>query len=136
MSLSDLALIGNCQLSALVSRSGNIAWCCMPRFDSAPVFASLLDELDGGSFTICPADKSAGIQRYLPNTNVVETTFRSSDGMFRILDFAPRFVQFDRSFRPTKLIRMVEPLSGTPRICVRCEPTLGWSRVKPRAEFG
>jgi len=108
----------------------------MPRFDSPPVFASLLDELDGGAFTICPADQSAGIQRYLPNTNVVETTFHSSDGSFRILDFAPRFLQFDRSFRPTKLVRMVEPLSGTPRICVRCEPVLGWSRLRPRREFG
>ena len=136
MSLSDLALIGNCQLSALVSRSGSITWSCMPRFDSPPVFASLLDDLDGGDFSIHPADGSIGTQRYIPNTNVLETTFSSGDGSFRVLDFAPRFLQFERSFRPTKLVRIVEPLSGTPRICVRCEPILGWSRLRPRREFG
>jgi GH15 family glucan-1,4-alpha-glucosidase len=136
MSLSDLALIGNCQVSALVSRSGRIVWSCMPRFDSAPVFASLLDDLDGGGFTIAPADGTDGTQRYIPNTNVVETTFSTSDGKFRILDFAPRFIQFDRSFRPTKLIRIVEPISGTPRIRVRCDPVLGWSRKRPGREVG
>jgi alpha,alpha-trehalase len=61
MYLSDLALIGNCQHSALVSRSGSVVWSCMPRFDSPPLFASLLDELDGGSFCIAPADGSAGV---------------------------------------------------------------------------
>ena len=36
MSQLDYGLIGNCQISALVEKSGKIAWCCMPRFD-APV---------------------------------------------------------------------------------------------------
>jgi GH15 family glucan-1,4-alpha-glucosidase len=108
----------------------------MPRFDSPPIFASLLDDLDGGAFAIEPADGTAGTQRYISNTNVVETTFTTRDGKFRILDFAPRFIQFDRSFRPTKLIRIVEPISGTPRIRVRCDPVLGWSRKKPGREVG
>jgi len=136
MALDELALIGNCQLSALVDRSGSIVWSCMPRFDSPPVFASLLDEKEGGSFTIRPADGRAGVQRYLPNTNVVETRFESADGSFRVLDFAPRFILFDRSFRPTKLVRIVEPLSGTPRIRVHCDPILGWSRKRPAREVG
>ena len=44
MVLRDLGLIGNCQVSALVRRDGAIVWSCMPRFDSPPVFAQLLDE--------------------------------------------------------------------------------------------
>ncbi len=136
MSLSDIALIGNCQLSALVSRSGGLVWACMPRFDSEPVFAALLDASDGGEFTIGAADGRPGIQKYIPNTNVVETRFDSADGSFRILDFAPRFIMFDRSFRPTKLVRIVEPISGTPRIRVRCDPVIGWGRQRPRREFG
>ncbi|MFN2377482.1 MAG: glycoside hydrolase family 15 protein [Candidatus Binatia bacterium] len=136
MHLDELALIGNCQISALVARSGAIVWSCMPRFDSAPVFASLLDAEDGGAFTICAADGSEGVQRYLPNTNVLETRFASPDGAFRVLDLAPRFALFERSFRPTKLVRIVEPLQGTPRIRVRCEPVLGWTRKKPARDFG
>ncbi|MBL8608798.1 MAG: glycoside hydrolase family 15 protein [Myxococcales bacterium] len=136
MRLNQLGLIGNCQISALVSRGGSIVWSCMPRFDAPPVFASLLDEGAGGSFDISPADGSHGVQRYLPNTNVLETRFESDGSAFRVLDFAPRLVQYARSFRPTKLVRIVEPLLGTPRIRVRCRPTLGWSRKEPRREHG
>ncbi len=136
MPLADLGLIGNCQLSALVDGGGAIVWSCMPRFDSPPLFAALLDEHAGGRFAIGPADGSMGRQRYLPNTNVLETRFDGPDGAFRILDFAPRFLRFERAFRPTKLVRIVEPLSGTPRIRVRCEPILGFGRATPRRDFG
>ena len=136
MRLDKLALIGNCQISALVSCDGAIVWCCMPRFDSPPVFASLLDSERGGRFAISPADGSMGVQRYLPNTNVLETRFDSSSGSFRVIDFAPRFIQYARSFRPTKIVRIVEPLSGTPRIRVRCRPVLGWSGAEPWREYG
>ena len=136
MELDDLGLIGNCQISALVRRDGAIVWSCMPRFDSPPVFASLLDDEDGGRLAVGPADGALGVQRYLPNTNVLETLFEGPEGAIRVLDFAPRFVQHERSFRPTKLVRVVEPLSGTPRIRVTCDPVLGWSRARPRRELG
>ena len=38
----DLALIGNCAISALVDKRGAIVWCCAPRFDGDPIFHSLL----------------------------------------------------------------------------------------------
>lgn len=136
MLLEDLALVGNCQISALVQRSGAIVWCCMPRFDSEPVFGALLDEANGGHFTIGAPDGRPGVHRYLENTNVLETTFEDDAGSFRVLDFAPRFSQYDRMFRPTQLMRIVEPLRGTPRMCVRCEPRLGWSRKTPVAQHG
>ncbi len=136
MSLSELGLIGNCQVAAHVRNDGAIVWCCLPRFDSPPVFGALLDEAEGGRFSISPADQSRGVQSYIANTNVLETRFESSDGAFRVLDFAPRFVQYDRSFRPTKLVRIVEPISGTPRIRVLCDPILGWSKRRPPREHG
>jgi GH15 family glucan-1,4-alpha-glucosidase len=134
--LEELGLIGNCQLSALVRRDGAIVWSCMPRFDSEPVFAALLDERGGGLFAIAPADGRPGVQRYLPNTNVLETRFDTADGAFRVIDFAPRFMLHERSFRPTKLVRIVEPLSGTPRVRVCCNPVRGWSHARPQREYG
>jgi len=131
MLLEDLGLIGNCQFSALVHHGGEVVWCCLPRFDSEPVFSTLLDSDDGGRFRISPASGEMGTQRYLPNTNILETTFQNSTGSFRVLDFAPRFLQFGRAFRPTQLIRIVEPIQGTPRISVVCEPRLGWSKKRP-----
>jgi GH15 family glucan-1,4-alpha-glucosidase len=124
-------MIGNCQYSALVHRSGEIVWCCLPRFDSEPVCSTLLDEQDGGRYRIGPADGEPGTQRYLPNTNILETSFHTANGSFRVIDFAPRFLQFGRAFRPTQLLRIVEPLEGTPRIAVVCEPKLGWSKRRP-----
>src|SRR5690349_17658934 len=113
MMLDGMGLIGNCQCSALVDVRGSIVWSCLPRFDSPPVFSTLLDEKDGGHFTIAPATPIAGVQRYIENTNVLVTRFESADGAFRVIDFLPRFLQFERTFRPTKIIRIVEPLSGT-----------------------
>ncbi len=136
MSLSDLGLIGNCQLAALVRNDGAVVWCCLPRFDSEPVFGALLDEAEGGSFVVRAAGDSRGVQRYLPNTNVLETRFQGSDGAFRVIDFAPRFVQHERSFRPTKIVRIVEPLAGTPRIRVSCNPVCGWSKRRPVRDVG
>ena len=136
MQLEDYGVIGNCQYAALIERTGAVGFCCWPRFDSEPVFAKLLDKDDGGAFTIQPADGSLGTQRYFDNTNVLETRFDAPDGSFRIIDFAPRFIQYDRSFRPTKLVRIVEPISGTPRITIKCDPRLGWSKQVPQREIG
>jgi GH15 family glucan-1,4-alpha-glucosidase len=129
--LEDLGVIGNCQFSALVDNRGEVVWCCLPRFDSEPVCSTLLDSENGGRFRIGPAGGETGAQRYLPNTNILETTFRTPTGSFKVTDFAPRFLQFGRAFRPTQLIRIVEPTEGTPRIAVICDPKVGWSRERP-----
>jgi GH15 family glucan-1,4-alpha-glucosidase len=131
MRLEDLGLIGNCQFSALIHNSGEVVWCCLPRFDSEPVCSTLLDSQEGGRFRIGPAGGETGTQHYLPNTNILETTFQTSSGSFRVIDFAPRFLHYDRAFRPTQLFRIVEPIEGTPRIAVVCEPKLGWSKERP-----
>jgi len=136
MRLEDLGVIGNCQFSALIHNSGEIVWCCLPRFDSEPVCSTLLDSEAGGRFRIGPANGEIGTQRYLPNTNILETLFQTPTGSFRVIDFAPRFLQFGRAFRPTQLIRIVEPVEGTPRITVVCEPRLGWSKEKPSVTHG
>jgi GH15 family glucan-1,4-alpha-glucosidase len=136
MRLEALGVIGNCQFSALVDNKGEVVWCCLPRFDSEPVFSTLLDHEDGGRFRIGPAGGEAGTQRYLPNTNILETTFQTPAGSFKVTDFAPRFLQAGRTFRPTRLFRIVEPIEGTPRISVVCEPKLGWSKGLPSVVQG
>ena len=134
--LEDLGVIGNCQFSALIHNSGEIVWCCLPRFDSEPVCSTLLDREEGGRFRIGPGTGETGTQHYLPNTNILETTFQTTTGSFRVIDFAPRFLQFGRAFRPTQLMRIVEPIEGTPRIAVVCEPRLGWSRARAATTQG
>jgi len=134
--LEHIGVVGNCQFAALIERSGAVVFCCLPRFDSEPVFSTMLDEQDGGTFVVGAADGSPGVQRYLDNTNVLETRFTTPEGTFRVLDFAPRFQQFERMFRPTKLIRIVEPIAGTPSVRIVCDPRLGWSKQRPRRDAG
>jgi GH15 family glucan-1,4-alpha-glucosidase len=134
--LEHLGLIGNGQYAAQVAADGDVVWCCLPRFDSQPILAGLLDEARGGRFQVGPATGDAGRQSYLPNTNVLVTEFEDAQGAFRVLDFAPRFEQHQRAFHPTQLFRILEPTRGTPRVRVRCEPVLGWSGQRGERVLG
>lgn len=119
----DFGIIGNCNYIAHVKTDSNIVWMCWPRFDSSFIFGSLLDKQRGGEFSIKPAQASfQSHQYYIENTNILRTEINSSDGKYRITDFAPRFFQLDRYYRPLMLIRKLEPLSGSPRVKVVCNP--------------
>jgi len=82
-------LIGNCRSSALVSRNGSIDWCCLPDFDSPSIFARLIDEEKGGSFSILPLGNYQITQTYLDHTNILKTTFTAREASFEVIDFMP-----------------------------------------------
>ena len=126
---SDLAIIGNCSYSALL-RQGSVEWMCWPRPDSSFVFGPLLDRERGGAFTVEGVGAEKVRQEYLENTNVLRTVFTGPEGEFELLDFAPRFFQFDRAFKPLLLVRILRPLSGEPRARVRCVPTYDYGLVE------
>jgi GH15 family glucan-1,4-alpha-glucosidase len=134
--LRATGLIGNCQYAAHANAWGEIVWLCMPRFDSEPIFGKLIDAESGGHFRIAPPAGGEGAQRYETNTNILVTTFADASGSFRVIDFAPRFEHNGRSFRPTQLVRIVEPISGTPQVRVDIAPVLGFSKKAPQVEQG
>src|SRR5688500_6615600 len=84
--LSDYALIGNCRSAALVSKYGSIDWCCLPEFDSPSIFAAILDRQKGGHFCIAPTKPYRSIQKYIEQSNVVETHFITDEGEVRLTD--------------------------------------------------
>ncbi len=130
------ALIGNCSFQALVNHQAKIDWLCWPRFDSSPVFGSLLDEEKGGFFAIQPAEDSwESTQEYIPNTNIVRTTFKSSRGSFEVVDFAPRFRQFERHYKPNMVVRRIRRISSEPLVRVQCRPTYDYARIFPAARL-
>jgi GH15 family glucan-1,4-alpha-glucosidase len=142
MSQLDYGVIGNCQTSALVDRSGKVVWCCMPRFDSPSIFTSLLGNDEAGFWSIEPASpagdggaaqKWESRQNYMRNTNVLVTHYSSSSGdQFEVIDFMPRFERDYSYYRPPHLIRVVRPLKGTPRVVVKCRPKLEYGKEAPR----
>ena len=125
---ASLGIIGNCSTTALVSR-GSIEWLCWPRPDSSFVFGPLLDREKGGEFTVEGVDADTITHGYVENTNVLRTIFSGPDGSFELLDFAPRFVLYNRAFKPSMLLRIIRPLEGDPRAIVRCRPVYDYGRI-------
>src|ERR1700753_1283460 len=122
----DLAMIGNCAISALVDATAHVVWCCMPRFDSTPVFDALLQSANGvpesGAMAIDIEGVARSEQSYDHGTAILRTRMWDAQGQcVEIVDFAPRFVTRDRVFRPAQLVRRIRPLSGRPatRVTVR-----------------
>ncbi|MEN0006518.1 MAG: glycoside hydrolase family 15 protein [Bacteroidota bacterium] len=133
----NYGIIGNCSYLALVGTNGNIGWMCWPRFDSSFIFGTLLDDDKGGEFSISPEwETYTSTQAYLPNSNILETTFDCEDGKYKIIDFAPRFHQYERFYKPLMLIRKVVPLEGRPRIRVVCNPVGEYGQTQPSKVFG
>jgi GH15 family glucan-1,4-alpha-glucosidase len=130
----DLAVVGNCAWAGLLDRRARLVWACLPRFDSDPVFPALLDDRPGhdGTFTIDLVDLAESEQHYDGNTAVLVTVLRDrSGGALELRDFAPRFSNQGRMFRPTMLIRRVRTLRGEPRARVFVRPRCAWGAQRP-----
>jgi len=121
----DLAVVGNGRIAALVGTRGQLVWWCFPRFDSDPIFCRLIAGDEEKGFCDVLLDLQMRTQsRYLRNTACVVTLLTSEDGaQIRITDFAPRLRNFERLLRPPQLMRIIEPVSGLPRITIRVRPT-------------
>lgn len=121
--LYNSGIIGNCNFIAHVHKSTNINWLCWPTFRDNFVFGCLLDKNKGGEFNIrLQGDNVYSKQYYLENTNILVTEVHSDQGSFKVTDFAPRFEQYERFYKPLMLIRIVEPLAGNPKVKVTCSP--------------
>lgn len=134
----DLALIGNCTIGALIDSRANIAWGCFPRFDADPVFCALLKESDDyGFFAVELADCERTEQHYLENTAILLTRFYDRHGgAVEVTDFAPRFGQYGRLFRPMMLVRRIRRLGGSPRLTVRLRPACDNGAARPAVTQG
>lgn len=129
----EFVVIGNCKSAALIDAVGTINWLCLPDFDSPSAFCSILDKKRGGFFKIRVDHTFQITQRYIPNTNIAETTFSGNNGVFQILDFMPRYKEERRTYHcPPEVIRYVRVISGAPRLKVDYNPSLGYGQYETK----
>ncbi|HVM17515.1 MAG TPA: glycoside hydrolase family 15 protein [Gaiellaceae bacterium] len=130
--IEEYAALGDGRTVALVERGGSVDWLCAPNLDSPAVFARLLDRDRGGAFRVAPARPGEARRRYLPGTNVLETTHETPDGRVRVTDaltlpaagLAPQ----------RELVRLVEGVAGEVEVAVELEPRFGYGLERTRLE--
>ncbi|HEX5936102.1 MAG TPA: glycoside hydrolase family 15 protein [Actinomycetota bacterium] len=126
--IRDYAAIGDGRTVALVALDGSIDWLPLPNLDSPSVFGAILDVGRGGRFTLEPEVPSTAARRYLPDTNLLETTFTTDAGVVRVVDgmlFHEPGLSGDR-----ELVRQVEGLAGSTPMRWSVEPRFGYAAAR------
>jgi GH15 family glucan-1,4-alpha-glucosidase len=135
--ISDHGLIGNGRTAALVNGRGSIDWCCFPRFDSSSIFASILDEEKGGSFSLSPTGAFESRQHYLTDTNVLETQFIVKNAKAKLIDLftvGPHEESRLHLNAPNEILRIVECLDGSLEMEMKFEPSPDFGRKRIKIE--
>ncbi len=146
--IADYAFVSDCEVCALIAPTGNVEWMCAPRFDSPSIFGAMLDR-DAGMFSLAPAGTAvpAG-RRYLPGTNIVETTWGTKTGWLitrDVLLVGPWRHDRERSHThrrsPTDydaehvLLRTLRCVNGTVNMHMECDPIHDYGRAPAHWEY-
>ncbi|MDB5817535.1 MAG: glycoside hydrolase 15-related [Rhizobacter sp.] len=140
--IGDYALIGDMRGCALVAIDASIDWLCFERFDNTPVFVGLLDAGAGGSCSIdIGAASEQGSRRYLPDTNILQTTLVGDSGRLVVTDFMAVRIKpgvqdtGEDSEASHALVRCLACVTGAVEFVLRIEPGFDWGRKPGEPEL-
>ena len=134
--IGDHAIVGDARTAALVDGTGAVVWMCLPRFDSPPVFASLLDAESGGRFRLGPPRWSDRRRRYVDGTPVLETTFTCDGGVVRVRAHVPvaeERVKTARAWPDARIVFTARCLEGEVELELVCDPRPDFGRASVRS---
>jgi GH15 family glucan-1,4-alpha-glucosidase len=132
--IADYALLSDCKSAALVSKGGSVDWLCFPRFDRPSVFGRLLDA-SAGHWSIRPSGDADVGRRYVDETMVLETTFRTETGTVTLVD-ALAVGRNERGHElgagaPSVLLRRVTGVNGEVELDLEFAPRPEYGLVHP-----
>ena len=123
------SLLSDQRTAAIATPGGRITWLCVPRVDSAAVFAEIVGGPTAGHFSVEPTDRAAATgQRYAVDSFVLETTWPEMS-VTDYLDCSNGRPQ--RLAGRSDLLRVV---SGSGTAEVEFAPRLDFGRVPTRLE--
>jgi GH15 family glucan-1,4-alpha-glucosidase len=124
--IENYGIIGDLHTVALVGMDGSIDFMCAPRFDSASVFAALLDDEGGGRFQLAPLlEEAQRKQLYLPDTCVLLTRFLGEEGVAEVSDFMP----VEDGGQAHNVVRRAKTVRGEVRFRMVCQPRFDYARA-------
>lgn len=123
--IENYGVIGDLNTVALIGLNGSIDFMCFPDFDSPSIFASMLDQENGGFFQIVPVQvETKNKQLYLPDTNVLLTRFLSEEGVGELTDFMP----VEEVYEGHVLMRRLTNVRGKALYKMKCNPRFDYGR--------
>jgi GH15 family glucan-1,4-alpha-glucosidase len=122
------AALGDGNTVALVALDGAIDFLSLPQMHCPTALAALLDAERGGAFVLRPTAKFDAERRYLDRTNVLETTYRTNDGVVRVTEALNMRGGGQLPWR--ELARRVECVSGRVDLEWSVDARPDWGRAR------
>ncbi len=134
--ISDYGIIGNLRTIALVGRDGSIDWLGFPYLDSPSVFGALLDDGQGGRFSLSPTGDWDSVAEYVPDTNILITRFRTRTGEAQLTDFMPVPIggRSEREAEEHEIYRRVTVSKGDLEFAMVFDPRFDYARQSTSKE--
>ena len=145
--IAEYAFIADLEVTALIAPSGNVEWLSVPRPDAPSVFGAILDR-SAGTFRLGPAELFAPAgRRYIPGTNILETTWHTSTGWLVVRDALivgpwsdDRRIRTYRRPPPDNvsehvLVRELRCVNGRVDVQMSCEPVFDYGRNDATWEY-
>jgi GH15 family glucan-1,4-alpha-glucosidase len=122
--IEDYGIIGDMHAVALVSDIGSLDYCCLPHIDSPTVFASILDDVKGGYFSLSPNAEFNTQQAYIENTNILKTTFSTLNGRAELIDFMSVSLKKSSLYEKEthEICRIIKAVEGETEFRAECLP--------------
>lgn len=85
-SIGNHGVTGDRRTAALIAADGTVDWMCLPDYDGASIFGTILDAARGGFWRLGPSVPITGTQSYLEHSPAVRTHWNNETSELEAID--------------------------------------------------